>query len=280
VHAAHSRRRLVSRPSPGTRPTYDRSITTFDPSGRLLQVEYGMQAAQRGSSFLVALVENDEYAVLITESSKTDATTSYKVHRITSGVFMVTTGLSGDARALASAVRSNSLQHQLTYGELPTVKQVARHVASLQHALTKAGGARPLGCTAAIVGIDPVEGRMKLYQTDPGGILEECICSVGGKSQSLTLDSLRRRSDDVWKESPEGSDDTVDKSRLIGSVSALLQAFSFADNKAADDKTFDVWVMRPSSTRRGGIHMTCFREAQLSHPESVLDAMASHLQLV
>lgn len=242
-------------------------------------MEYGMQAAQRGSSFLVALVANDEYAVLVTESSKTEAGSS-KVHRISSGVFMVTAGLSGDARALASSVRTYSLQHQLSYGELPTVKQVARHVASVQHALTRAGGARPLGCTAAIVGIDPIEGRMKLYQTDPGGILEECVCSVAGKGQSLILEGLRRRSDDVWNDMREGSHDTTDKARLIGSVSAILQAFSSADNKSADDKTLDVWIMRPSSARRGGIHMTCFRDAQPTRSDSMLEAMASHLQLV
>jgi 20S proteasome alpha/beta subunit len=244
-----------------------------------LQVEYGMQAVQRGSSFLIALVANDEYAILITESSKTEAGSS-KVHRITSGVFMVTAGLSGDARALAASVRSYSLQHQLNYGELPTVKQVARHVASVQHALTRTGGARPLGCTAAIVGIDPIEGRMKLYQTDPGGILEECVCSVAGKDQSLILEGLRRMSDDVWKESREGSDDTTEKSRLTGSVSAILRAFSSAYNKLEDDKTLDVWVMRSSSARRGGVHMTCFRDAQLSQSESVLEAMASHLEIV
>lgn len=176
VNAAHSRRRPVVRRA--QQPKYDRAITTFSPDGRLQQVEYGMEAANRGASIVAAKI-NATFAIVAVSDPK-------KIHRIDAHILMATAGLAGDGRALASAVRSSCQQHVMSYGERPTVEEVADMAASIQHGLTKTAGARPLGCTAIIVGVD--DGEVQLYHTDPGGVLEHCnYCVAGGhKDQILT----------------------------------------------------------------------------------------------
>lgn len=129
VHAAHSRRARVTVRNTAS-PRYDRSITTFDQTGRLLQVEYGMEAANRGEAVVAVWTEAKIYVFVRNSSSQ-------KVHRLDENIFLFSAGLSGDARALASSLRSSSQQHRLSYGEAPTVEQAARHAASLQHQLTR-----------------------------------------------------------------------------------------------------------------------------------------------
>ncbi|CAJ1954629.1 unnamed protein product [Cylindrotheca closterium] len=188
VQAAHSRRRLV-RPAGGSN-RYDREITTFSEDGRLLQVEYGLEASRRGST-IVALRTNEGICWVVPQSS------FGKVHRIDDHLWLLTAGLSGDARLLSDALRNTCQKHRLAYGEAPTTKQIAQVAGEAQHQLTYTAGARPLGCTAMVLGIDaPFDdsgkrlGKPCIYQTDPGGVVQECAsftddgskqAGVGGK---------------------------------------------------------------------------------------------------
>ena len=111
VEAAHSRRRGggggVSTRGPGS-PRYDRSITTFDRSGRLLQVEYGMEAADRGETVVAVWTAGGIYVLVKSQASSSSQTSSssrsHKVHQIDEHLWLFTAGLSGDASALASSL--------------------------------------------------------------------------------------------------------------------------------------------------------------------------------
>ena len=129
THAAHSRRRPAVRRA--VEPRYDRSITTFSSDGCLQQVEYGMEAAHRGDT-VAAMATEDLVAIAVSSSQNNN-----KVHRIDHHVLLVTTGLVGDGRALASALRTSCQQFRLSYGEPPTVAQVAKMAAKMQHDLRK-----------------------------------------------------------------------------------------------------------------------------------------------
>jgi len=185
VDAAHSRRRSVGRAfarNDGTGPIrYDRSITTFDPSGRLLQVEYGTEAAARGSTVVAALLEGSSAGsgnegsggggggiCLVVERSPSSGDGGRsgggagggggsipKVHRLADHVWLATSGLAGDASSLASVLRSFCHDHALACGEVPSTARVAQEAARRQHGVTRTGGRRPLGCTAIVVGVDP-----------------------------------------------------------------------------------------------------------------------------
>ena len=209
VDAAQSRRRVVIRRS-GNRndDVYDRSITTFSQDGRLAQVEYGMEASLKGSSIAAAKLNrnnNKNSGVIIVLQNSSFG----KIHRLDHHLFLVTSGLAGDARFLANNLRRQCQNHRLAYGEAPTTEQIAKVAGELQHELTRTGGARPLGCTAIVVGMDEssspsssstsasgssggssVVGETmiepRLFSTDPGGIVEECsYCAAGNERQKV-----------------------------------------------------------------------------------------------
>jgi 20S proteasome alpha/beta subunit len=245
-----------------------------------------MEAARRGGSFVAALIEDDQCAVIIAEATMSASSASAstlpsvsagcnKVHRIAPNVFMVSAGLSGDARAIASTARAFCQQHQLNLGEAPTVEQVARHVANFQHELTRTGGARPLGCTAVVVGMDPVDECFKLYQTDPGGILEECICSIGGKDRLSVMKELKTRAGEIWKEeraTPERNDEGSTLS-AVRSISKILQSFSAATTESELAMPINVWIVRASKLRRGGIRAVCFCKVPGTDLKALFDAI-------
>lgn len=236
--AAHSRRRVVVlRPA---EPRYDRSITTFDPTGRLLQVEYGMEAARRGESVAAALTDDGSIMVLTASSSQ-------KVHRIDDHLWLVTAGLSGDARLLASHLRTRSRQHRLSYGEAMTVKEMAEETASVQHELTRKGGARPLGCTAIVLGMDPSYasiGRARMFRTDPGGMLEDCLFGCAGKNQERVVSTLEKNYDGIRS----------------GTLSNSIRSFLDSYLESADDEeeSHELWVFSPREGHRGKTKATCF----------------------
>jgi len=243
-YGAHSRRRIViSR----ERDVYDRVITDFSPDGRLLQVEYGMEATKRGSLIAVRWTTAGICAVIHNSSFG-------KMHRIDHHIWLMTVGLSGDARVLANQLRKSCQQHRLNYGELPTTEEVAKMAGNFQHYLTRTGGIRPLGCSAVIMGIDPILddnqeqlGIPKVFISDPGGIVEPCT------SYSV----IGRASDAVSKDLASSlllSSNEVTNLEQIGSIMAesILQ-------KGEIPKMVDIWTIQPKKQNRGGMQARCYR---------------------
>lgn len=242
VHAAHSRQRVVVRTV--ATPKYDRSITTFDPSGRLLQVEYGMEASNRGVPIL-ALKTDHEVFVFIRQAASASMIPGQKVHRIDEHIWIFTAGFAGDARVLASSLRSFCQRHRLSMGEAPTTSEVAREAAALQHELTRVGGARPLGCTAIVAGVDvSMNGETRLFRTDPGGVMEDCNFCAAGKDQDLSMNIL---------------EETYDACVAAdGSTPALLQAVTKMETKDGVDDRLELWSLKRDSFCRGQVRGCCF----------------------
>jgi len=74
-----------------------------------------------------------------TAGSSVTSRTHGVVHRVNDHVWLFTAGLSGDARALASHLRTARQQHRLQIGEAMTVREAAERVAQVQHELTTMG---------------------------------------------------------------------------------------------------------------------------------------------
>ena len=229
-HAAHSRRRVVSSSRRST-PVYDRSVTTWDPSGRLLQVEYGIEAADRGGTVCAVVVGKTVYVLV--------AGGMDKVHRLDEYLWMFTSGLIGDAQALASNMRVTCQKHRLSYGEPMMVSETALAIADLHHELTRTAGARPLGCTSLVLGVDRA---VALYRTDPGGNLQEASYAAIGEGQ---LDVMR-----VLEESYEdlralGDDTSSVWTKLLPLLQPVMQG------------ELDGWMVQLLAYR--ACKTTCFR---------------------
>jgi 20S proteasome alpha/beta subunit len=238
-------------------PKYDRSITTFSSDGRLQQVEYGMEASRRGDS--VVAMKCDDFICVAVHSSD-------KVHRIDDHAIMVTAGLAGDGRMLASTIRSQCQRFRQATGEAPSIREVSQMAASLQHQLTRTPGARPFGCTAIIAGVDDGDS-LGLFQTDSGGILEECIYCAAGKGQEMAMASLESLSTDLQ----EG----VKRLELVRGIAKV----ALKDKENEGPPHVNVWIIRGDKKRRGRIHLRCIQsvtcKALPRFDESLLHRMNS-----
>jgi len=215
-HAAHSRparRAVVRNINPQQR--YDRSINTFDPNGRLLQVEYAAAAASRGDTGVASVLLGNCLYIVITRTTTTNDSDDKNnlhhslqsqqsaqsiVHRLDDHILLVTTGLHGDALWAATRLRRACQEHLLQHGQPISISQLARGTArELQHARR----GRPLGCEFILAGMadnngmipveedaedngqqPPFESPLQLLRCGPGGALEDCrYCAVGGVGQ-------------------------------------------------------------------------------------------------
>lgn len=176
--------RRVRGPSRNAAERYDRSITTFDPEGRLLQLEYALIAAEERGRGLTVCVEWDGNVIFafpssiddsdvpssVSESTHTKSsddegvhllfdtvtennpTHNSKVHRLSSTHLLLTSGLAGDAHVLASAFRRvNSSWTHHHYGEVITTRELAAEVGRVRHSI----GLRPysrLGVIGLLIG--------------------------------------------------------------------------------------------------------------------------------
>ena len=335
--AAHSRRR-PTRGYPAGRAQedpskYDRSITTFSSDGRLLQVEYGAIAAGRGSTVacldldcmepkrgdtrmrgvVVAVVRPAGSSHSRSGTRRSSGThtppllLSDKVHRIDHHAILVTSGLSGDSRALASSARTRCQQLRLSYGEAPTLREIANLVGSTQHALTRTAGARPFGVTAAVIGVDPVPdhnvidankdkseekmllGTPMLYRTEPGGAVDRCDYCAAGKGADKVLSALEMvMNDDGTAEENDKAQEAegidCNKSQHMSNIirKVALAALDADDDQSkfnteqenensekAAESLVDIWLVEACSKRRGG---TSFRVARTVKRKDLDDA--------
>ncbi len=221
-----SARRVRGTPSRASN-RYDRSITTFDTEGRLLQLEYALIAAEERGRGLTVCVEWDGIVIFAFPSSddsgndmpltSTDSTSSNpaaeesilfdtvtehnpthnsKIHRLSPTHLLLTSGLAGDSRTLASAFRRvvASWTHQ-NYGEVITTRELAAEVGKVRHSIGLRPGARVLGVIGLLIGLDENEGdddspiTVRMYRSYPGGTIDRCnvYCTGGGADANGNL---------------------------------------------------------------------------------------------
>eukprot|EP00934_Nitzschia_sp_Nitz4_P000342 Nitzschia sp. Nitz4//scaffold34_size148208//19616//20584//NITZ4_002959-RA/size148208-processed-gene-0.4-mRNA-1//1//CDS//3329548732//342//frame0 len=265
-HAAHSRRRIVvSTP----KETYDRVITDFSPQGRLSQVDYGMEAAQRGSC--MAAMKLEGHLVLVMAHSSFG-----KLHRLDHGLWLATTGLSGDARRLAQYLRTTCQNHRLEFGEVPTPREIADQAGQYQHALTRSGGIRPLGCTGLVLGVEdfndddddddraaaaPRQRAFGLFRTEAGGLVLPCDMVAAGMGQVEVMKDLQTlRSTNQAKHREVQSDTLAAQSnRSLQQLSKWTANMVTSVLRHGKSTEVDVWVMEHCKGARGNIKTRCYQ---------------------
>uniref|UniRef100_T1JNL4 Proteasome subunit alpha type n=1 Tax=Strigamia maritima TaxID=126957 RepID=T1JNL4_STRMM len=161
---------------------YSFSLTTFSPSGKLVQIEYALAAVASGAPSVGIKAANG--VVLATEKKhKSILHEEHSVHKveiITKHVGMVYSGMGPDYRQLVRRARKLAQQYQLTYQEPIPTSQLVQRIANIMQEFTQSGGVRPFGVSLLIVGWD--DGKPFLFQCDPSGAYFPWKATAMGKN--------------------------------------------------------------------------------------------------
>ncbi|KAK4987675.1 Proteasome subunit alpha type-2 [Elasticomyces elasticus] len=204
---------------------YSFSLTTFSPSGKLVQIEYALNAVNQGVTSLGIKAANG--IVLATEKKSSspliDASSSSKVSLITPNIGMVYSGMGPDYRILVDKARKVShTGYKRIYNEYPPTRILVQDVARVMQEATQSGGVRPYGVSLLIAGwddgIEPeqevkdvglpeaekkalatgktggiLKGGPSLYQVDPSGSYFPWKATAIGKSATSAKTFLEKR---------------------------------------------------------------------------------------
>nr|CCC93256.1 unnamed protein product [Trypanosoma congolense IL3000] len=168
-------------------------LTTFSPSGRLVQIEYATTAASKGTTALG--VKATDGVVIAAEKKTTsplaDPSTLHKVFVLDEHIGCTYSGIGPDCRVLVDAARRACQRYRLTYHEPMPVSQLVREISFLYQEFTQSGGVRPFGCSLLVAGADSRGNH--LYQVDPSGTFWAWKATSIGKGGPEARNFLEKR---------------------------------------------------------------------------------------
>ncbi|EKJ73493.1 hypothetical protein HYE68_002533 [Fusarium pseudograminearum] len=203
---------------------YSFSLTTFSPSGKLVQIEYALNAVNQGITALGIKATNG--IVIATEKKSSsplaDQSSLSKISDITPNIGMVYSGMGPDYRVLVDRARKVShTEYKRIYNEYPPTRILVQDVARVMQEATQSAGVRPYGVSLLIAGwdegIEPEDeeddesqeeseekkvnrktggihkGGPMLYQVDPSGSYYPWKATAIGKSATKAKTFLEKR---------------------------------------------------------------------------------------
>ncbi|KAJ5743581.1 hypothetical protein N7533_008451 [Penicillium manginii] len=185
---------------------YSFSLTTFSPSGKLVQIEYALNAVNQG---VTALGIKEILLPLI------DPPSLSKISLITPDIGMVYAGMGPDYRVLVDKARKVShTGYKRVYNEYPPTRILVQDVARVVQEATQSGGVRPYGVSLLVAGWDEgvepevesddkekpsgktggiLKGGPSLYQVDPSGSYYPWKATAIGKHATSAKTFLEKR---------------------------------------------------------------------------------------
>jgi len=171
----------------------DFSLTTFSPSGKLVQIEYALNAVNAGKTSLG--IKGSNGVVLASEkkvpSPLVDAATVEKTAMLTANVGITYSGMGPDFRVLVNKGRKAGQKYWLEYHDPIPVALLARELATVMQEFTQSGGVRPFGVSLLVAGFD--DDGPQLYQVDPSGSYWAWKASAIGKNSTNAKTFLEKR---------------------------------------------------------------------------------------
>jgi len=175
---------------------YSFSLTTFSPSGKLMQIEYALNAVSAGATSLGIKAKNG--VVVATEkklpSILVDENSVQKISLLTPNTGVAYSGMGPDSRILVRKARKVSQTYFRLYKENVPVSQLVRDTATVMQESTQRGGVRPFGVSLLMAGYD--ELGPQLYQVDPSGSYFAWKASAIGKNMVNAKTFLEKRYSD------------------------------------------------------------------------------------
>ncbi|GMQ02308.1 hypothetical protein CsSME_00048601 [Camellia sinensis var. sinensis] len=216
---------------------YSFSLTTFSPSGKLVQIEHALTAVGSGQTSLgikaansvVIATENKLPSILVDEASV------QKIQILTPNIGVLYSGMGPDSRVLVRKSRKQAEQYhqlykvkfRLCYVEPIPVTQLVRETAAVMQEFTQSGGVRPFGVSLLVVGFD--DRGPQLYQVDPSGSYFSWKASAMGKNVSNAKTFLEKRyTDDMALDDAVHTAILTLKEGLVGILNCEISQFVFA----------------------------------------------------
>merc|ERR1712226_1562665 len=131
---------------------YDKRTTTFNPDGRLLQVEYAIEHINQDASVIGILTK--EGVVLAAEKKETSSSgvsmfiptnESGKLYKLDDHIICSVSGITADANILVDMARLASKRHTYSQKTPMYVEEIVKHLANYKHSYTQYGSSRPFG---------------------------------------------------------------------------------------------------------------------------------------
>ena len=172
---------------------YSFSLTTFSPSGKLVQIEYALNAVLQG--YTSVGIRAKEGIVLAAEkktpSPLVEPESMNKIAHIAPGLGLVYSGMGPDSRVLIAKARKSAQAYWQVYREWPTALQLVKELATVMQEFTQSGGVRPFGVSLLVAGWDV--DAPGLYQVDPSGSYWAWKASAIGKNTVAAKNFLEKR---------------------------------------------------------------------------------------
>jgi len=162
---------------------YDMDCITWSPGGRILQVEYAMEAVKQGTPVL-GLRSNTHVVLASFKKAQSElAQHQQKIFKIDDHMCIGISGLTADARVLAEYMRNECLNHRYIYDAPMKTGRLVSQVADMSQQKTQNSSKRPYGVGMLVAGVD--EKGPQLFETCPSGnYFEYYAMAIGGRSTS------------------------------------------------------------------------------------------------
>jgi len=165
------------------RTQYDSDATTWSPQGRLMQVEYAMEAVQQGSACLGIVGKGCVVLAAVKRTPSELAEYQQKLLRVDDHLGIAISGLNADARKLAKYMRTECLQHKYVYGTPMHTQRLVLKIADKSQTNTQQAYGRPYGIGLLVGACDQTGPH--LFQTCPSGNYYEYMAhAIGARSQA------------------------------------------------------------------------------------------------
>jgi 20S proteasome subunit alpha 2 len=120
---------------------YSFSLTTFSPSGKLVQIEHALAAVSQGITAIGIKAGNG--IVIATEkktaSTLVDESSLEKVYSICPNIGIVYSGMGPDARILVDKARKAAQEYKRVYMENPPTLMMVKEIAAIMQDATQSG---------------------------------------------------------------------------------------------------------------------------------------------
>jgi len=162
---------------------YDMDCITWSPGGRILQVEYAMEAVKQGTPVL-GLCSNTHVVLCSFKRAQSElASHQKKIFKIDDHLCIGISGLTADARVLAEYMRSECLNHKYIFDAPMNVGRLVTQIGDKSQQKTQSASKRPFGVGLLVAGVD--ESGPHLFETCPSGnYFEYRAMAIGGRSTS------------------------------------------------------------------------------------------------